>query len=66
MLCNLLKLSFKPNELLQKIVKTLSNHKIDNIFKAFEKRMFELMCYTLLYNKVDDVISDVIAIGDEK
>ena len=35
-------------------------------FEAFGKKIFELMCYTLLYDKVCDIINDIIAISDKE
>ena len=42
----------------------MSNHEIDHIFEVFSKKMFELMCYTWLYDKVDDTSLDTIASND--
>ena len=42
----------------------MSNHAIDPIFEVFSKKMFELMCYTWLYDKVDDTSFDTIAPTD--
>ena len=48
----------------QIFLKEMSKHKIDPIFEVFNKKMFELMCYTWLYDEVDDTSFNTIAPTD--